>query len=49
VNVDAERPCQLDTVVETRIVDEEKTIGNSGRDIGDCPFEGSFLPGRQAR
>jgi hypothetical protein len=38
VNVDAERPCQLDTVVEAGI-DEEETISNSGRDIGDCPFE----------
>lgn len=39
MNVDAERPCQLDTVVETGIVDEEETISNSSRDIGDCPFE----------
>lgn len=43
MNVDAERPCQLDTVVGARI-DEDETIGNSGSDIGDGPFEGSFCP-----
>jgi hypothetical protein len=26
------------TVVGTRIADQEETIGNSGRDIGDRPF-----------
>jgi hypothetical protein len=36
MHVDAEPACQLDSVVGTRIVDEDETIGNSGRDIGDC-------------
>jgi hypothetical protein len=35
LHVDAEAACQLDGVFWTRIVDEDETIGNSGRDIGD--------------
>jgi hypothetical protein len=44
VHVDAERPCELDTVVGTRIVDDDETISNSGWDIGDRLFEGGFCP-----